>query len=187
MLVVMSGLPGAGKSALAAAVGRETGMPVLSVDPVEAAMWRAGVGGPDRPEVPTGLAAYGVVQALARELLAAGHSLVVDAVNAVEPARAAWRDLALDVGVPIRWVEVVCSDPVLHRRRLAARGERYAGFREPTWAEVGTRETEPWQDARLVVDSVRPLDVLVPQVLAALAEGGGSGVSGERPTDALPE
>ncbi|MFE3458969.1 AAA family ATPase [Nocardiopsis aegyptia] len=33
MLIVMSGLPGTGKSALARAFGREHRVPVLSVDP----------------------------------------------------------------------------------------------------------------------------------------------------------
>jgi predicted kinase len=181
VLVVMAGLPGAGKSALAAAVGRETGLPVLSVDPVEAAMWRAGVGGPDHPDVPTGIAAYAVVQALAAELLSAGHGVVVDAVNAVEPARTAWREVARDAGATLRWVEVVCSDPDLHRSRLEGRGERYAGFREPTWEQVRARRMEPWQDERLVVDSVRPLAELVPQVLASLAATDGE------PSRVLPE
>lgn len=40
----MAGLPGAGKSAVADALGRALDATVLSVDPVEAAMWRAGVG-----------------------------------------------------------------------------------------------------------------------------------------------
>jgi len=53
VLVAMSGLPGSGKSAVAEDLGRALPAAVLSVDPVEAAMWRAGV---DRKQ-PTGLAA----------------------------------------------------------------------------------------------------------------------------------
>lgn len=168
MLIVMAGLPGAGKSALARALGREIGAAVLPVDAAESAMWRAGVGGTEAPHVPTGLAAYAVVHAFATELLAAGHTVVVDAVNGVEPARAAWRELASEIGVPVRWIEVVCSDPDQHRERLAARGARYAGFAEPTWAEVLARELAPWTDDRLVLDSVRPLAELVPDALTYL-------------------
>lgn len=42
-LVVMSGLPGTDKSAIADAAGRLLGAPVRSVDPVEAATWRSGI------------------------------------------------------------------------------------------------------------------------------------------------
>ena len=87
MLVVLAGLPGSGKSAVAEDLAQALSCAVLSVDPAEAAMWRAGVG---RSE-PTGLAAYVVVEALAAEQIALGHDVIVDAVNAVEAARAQWR------------------------------------------------------------------------------------------------
>jgi hypothetical protein len=50
---------------------------VLSIDPMEAAMWRAGIG---RDE-PTGLAAYVVVETLASEILALGQAVIVDAAG----------------------------------------------------------------------------------------------------------
>jgi predicted kinase len=81
------------------------------VEAVEAAMWRAGVG----RRQPTGLAAYVVVEALTGEQLAVGHSVVVDAVNDVAEARQQWVDLADRLRVPLRFVDVVCSDPVVHR------------------------------------------------------------------------
>lgn len=170
MLVVMAGLPGAGKSTLARALAAETGAVLLAVDLVEAAMWRAGVGGPADPSVPTGIAAYGVVQAQTGALLTAGHTVIADAVNAVEPARAAWRDLAAEHGAPIRWLEVTCSDRTAHRDRLARRGTRYAGFVEPTWAEVEARGMEPWADARLVLDTARSLDGLIAAALSYLSQ-----------------
>jgi len=167
VLIAMAGLPGAGKSTLAAALGREVGAPVLAVDAVEAAIRRAGVDPAQEFEI--GLAGYAVVHAVAAELLAARLTVVVDAVNAVEPARAGWRDLATSMGVPLRWIEVVCSDRDTHRARLEQRGTRYAGLTEPTWPEVLAREVEPWEDARLVLDSVRPLDQLIPAALAHLS------------------
>jgi hypothetical protein len=77
VLVVMAGLPGAGKSAVAEELARALGCAVLSVDPVEAALWRAGVG----KDEPTGPAAYVVAEALAAEQLALGRDVIVDAVN----------------------------------------------------------------------------------------------------------
>lgn len=160
----MAGLPGAGKSAVADAVGRALGATVLSVDPVEAAMWRAGVG----RDQPTGLAAYVVVEAMAAHQLSLGGTVVVDAVNAVEVARAQWRGLAASAGVPLRFVEVVCSDPALHRRRLEGRRRDLDGFAEPTWEVVERVRAEfaPWADRPVRVDSVRPLDEVVEAVLA---------------------
>jgi predicted kinase len=148
----MAGLPGAGKSAVAEDLGRALGCAVLSVDPVEAAMWRAGV---DRA-APTGLAAYVVVEALAAEQLSLGHDVIVDAVNAVEPAREQWRGLAGRTGATLRFIEVRCSDEREHRRRLESRKRGIEGFPEPLWETVHSRREglEEWRGERLVLDSM---------------------------------
>ncbi|HEY2270378.1 MAG TPA: AAA family ATPase [Streptosporangiaceae bacterium] len=64
MLIVVAGLPGAGKSTLATDLGQALNCAVLGVDQAEAAMWRAGVS----PSGPTHHAAYLVVGALAARL-----------------------------------------------------------------------------------------------------------------------
>jgi predicted kinase len=162
MLIAMCGLPGAGKSTVALAVGRALGAPVMSVDPVEAAMLRSGVD----PGQPTGLAAYVVVEAVAEGNLGMGRPVIVDAVNDAPQARAQWVGLAGRAGVPVRFVEVVCSDVGLHRARLAGRGRRFEALAEPSWESVQRRQAafEAWREPRLVVDSVFP----VAQVVAAV-------------------
>lgn len=152
MLIVMAGLPGAGKSSIAEELARKLPAAVVSVDPVEAAMWRAGV---DRGQ-PTGLAAYCVAETVADGVLALGQSVIIDAVNAVEAARQQWRALAARRQVPVAVIEVVCSDIQVHRRRLERRSRNIVGFEEPTWEAVQQRrsEYEPWTDHRLVLDSV---------------------------------
>lgn len=151
----MAGLPGAGKSSVAAMLARELGAPIVSVDPIEAAMWRAGVA---RGE-PTGFAAYLVAEAVADGVLALGQSVIVDAVNAIEPARWQWRTLAERRGVPLAFIEVVCSDPAVHWRRLEGRSRGIEGFEEPTWQAVEQvrSEFEPWVDERLVLDTMADL------------------------------
>jgi predicted kinase len=152
VLIALAGLPGSGKSAVAGDLSRALHCAVLSVDPAEAAMWRAGVSKSE----PTGLAAYMVVEALAAEQIALGHDVIVDAVNAVEPARAQWRALAGRLDVDLRFIEVQCSDPDVHRRRLEARRRGIAGFYEPSWNDVQRRREEfaAWIDDRLALDSM---------------------------------
>ncbi len=79
----MSGLPAVGKSALADALGRHLGAPVLSVDPIEAAIWRCGIG----PSFQTGVAGYEVAATLAAHQLALGLDVIGDAVNSLEVGR----------------------------------------------------------------------------------------------------
>ena len=155
MLIVMAGLPGSGKSAVADGLARVLPGQVISVDPIEAALWRAGI---DRDQ-PTDLAAYVVAEAIADASLALGGIVIIDAVNAVEPARGQWRTLAQRHGAGLHFVETVCPDHDLHRSRLAARRRHIEGFPEPTWPDVLRRmeEVEPWHDERLVVDTTAPL------------------------------
>jgi len=173
MLIAMSGLPGSGKSAVADALGALLAAPVLSVDPVEAAMWRAGI---DRDQ-PTGLAAYAVVDAVAEAVLRLGQPAIVDAVNDAAEARAQWRDLASRAGVPLRWIEVTCPDPDLHRRRLEGRRRNIEGLREPTWDSVRMRQAgfDGWTDGRLVLDSRRELDDNVRAALAYVTRAAPAG------------
>lgn len=170
LLIAMAGLPGVGKSALAEAVASRLPATILSVDPVEAAMWRSGID----PEQPTGLAAYVVADTLAREQLRLGMSVVVDAANYVEPGRQMWRELAAECGVPLRWLEVTCTDIPAHRARLEARDRGFGGRLEPTWADIERRmtETDPWPasgDERLILDAVEPAAALTERALAWLS------------------
>jgi predicted kinase len=170
MLVVMAGLPGTGKSTIAAAVGAQLGLPIVSVDPIESAILSAGI---DAGQ-PTGLAAYLVTEILVDSVLnSSANGVIVDAVNAVEPAREQWVKLGARHGQRrVRFVEVVCSDEGIHRSRLEARGRQLAHIAEPSWhaVEQSLDEWEPWGGEsgavpRITVDSVQPLEVIVDQVI----------------------
>ncbi|MEM1146510.1 MAG: ATP-binding protein [Pseudomonadota bacterium] len=151
-LIVMSGLPGAGKSTIADALARQLHLPVLSVDPAEAAMWRSGL-----QKAETGIAAYNVIEALAAENLKLGISVIIDAVNPVEAARDMWRQLADRNGVPLFFIEVRCSDQAIHKARIEARTRNIPGMSEVTWAQVQDRASafEPWTGDRLLLDTAR--------------------------------
>jgi predicted kinase len=149
-LIVLAGLPGSGKSTLAEGLSRRLSMPVFSVDPIEAAMWRGGLA-----KDQTGIAAYDVAVTLAGEQLRLGHSVIVDAVNPVEAPRAAWRSLAAKHQAGLKIIECVCTDEAVHRRRIEARVRAIDGMPEVTWARVLQRrgEYQPWTDARLTLDT----------------------------------
>ena len=148
--IVLAGLPGSGKSTLAEGLSRHFSLPLFSIDPIEAAMWRGGL-----PRGQTGIAAYVVAQALAEEHLRLGHSVVIDAVNPVEAPRAAWRDLAAKYDADLKIIECVCVDQATHRRRIEARIRGIEGMAEVTWARVEKRraEYEAWTDTRLTLDT----------------------------------
>lgn len=166
MLIALTGLPGVGKSTFARVLGRALHAPVLSVDPIEAALFRAGIARDQR----TGLAAYVVADALAERQLEIGLKVIIDAANYVEPGRQTWRDLAARRNVPLRWIELVSSDEAAHRVRLEGRGVDIPAFYEVIWADVLRRraETDPWSDERLILDTVAPLEKLVERALTYL-------------------
>ncbi|MET3808078.1 putative kinase [Nakamurella sp. UYEF19] len=152
VIVALCGLPGSGKSALAEDLARNLGAPILSVDPIESAMVQVGL---PRSET-TGIAAYVVAETLAAEQLAIGLSVVIDAVNDSPLARQQWVGLAEKSSVSMIFVEVRCSDPAVHRARLAGRQRDLTGIPEPDWASVQARRAglEQWTDPRLIVDSM---------------------------------
>ena len=156
MLVVMMGLPGTGKSAIAEAIARAMGAPVFSVDPIEATLIRAGITREQR----SGYAAYDLALMLARSQLELGQSAVVDAANYIEIARAWWRELASEFGVRRVLIECVCSDAELHRRRIETRQRDIPGFiYEPSWEDIEELRTEyqPCHQDPLILDYEQPL------------------------------
>ena len=159
VLAVFAGLPGVGKSTLAAGVAAELPAAVLAVDTVDFTLQRYDVTEP-RP----GFAAYGVVAALAEVQLRIGHSVIIDAVNPVRAARQLWVDLAERMQVPLRVVEVVCGDDAEHRRRVESRYAARDHDGIPDWVRVLERqaEYEPYLGPRLVVDTFLAKEPVAP-------------------------
>jgi predicted kinase len=146
MLIVFGGLPGVGKSAVAAAVARRLKAAWLRIDVIEVAITRAMDLSKEADIGPVG---YVVAYDLARSNLALGVTVVADCVNAIAATRAAWRAVAADAGAACLEVEVVCSDIAEHRRRVEGRLTDPAALSPPTWAEVEARDYEPWPEAQL--------------------------------------
>lgn len=166
MLIVLSGMSGTGKSGIAAGIGRARRAPVLSVDPLEDAIIRAGI--PHGFE--TGLAAYLAVEVIADGCLGAGLDVVIDAVNSVDEARVMWRRLARKHDARMAVIECVLSDEATHAARVADRNRGYA-LPEPSWADVKRRRAEwsPWPEDHLTLDAVKPAESNLALALAYLS------------------
>lgn len=149
MLIEFGGLPGTGKTTLSRAVAQRIDALWLRIDVIETSLVRAGVVGFDT----VGAAGYQVARDIAEANIALGRSVVVDAVNPIEEARRVWSDLAGQCVVPLRVIEVVCSDRGLHRRRVEGRTADIPGHRTPSWQEVLDRLYEPWYEPRITVDT----------------------------------
>jgi predicted kinase len=148
MLVVIGGLPATGKTTLARLLAAETGAVHVRVDTIEQALVRSGLA-----RHPVGPAGYVVGYALAEEHLRQGLGVIAESVNPLAVTRDAWRETAVRAGVPWAEVEVICSDPAEHRRRVASRSVDIADLPLPDWEAVAGREYEPWNRERIVVDT----------------------------------
>lgn len=162
-LIVMSGLPGSGKSAIAEQLAQRLKLPVFSVDPIESAIVQAGI----ERSFETGLAAYLVAEALADEQLKLGNSVIIDAVNAEEEGKDVWRGLASKHGLALTVLLVIVSDRALHKQRLESRVRGLHGFSEVTWDMVEAREQvfTAWEEPTLTLDSSRELGANVEAAL----------------------
>ncbi len=148
VLIVFGGLPGTGKSTLAALLARERAATWLRIDSIEQALRASGT---LRAEV--GPAGYLVAYALAETNLRLGQAVVADCVNPLEVTRHSWRQVAAAAAVPIIEVEVICSDPVEHRRRVETRVVDVPGLVAPDWEAVLRRRYEPWAAPPIVLDT----------------------------------
>ena len=92
-LVVFSGLPGTGKSALAESVGRELRIPVFAKDWLEATLLRCELA-PTNQDKPLGSAGYQLLTVLAERQLMLGLSVILDSVASTQSIRSTWKELA---------------------------------------------------------------------------------------------
>jgi predicted kinase len=164
MLVVLSGLPGTGKTTICKIVARECQATYLRIDTVEQAILSS-------LSIPSdlGIAGYVVAYELARTNLCLGDVVIADAVNPLSATRKAWREVAESANADIIEIEIVCSDKSEHRTRVESRKADIAGHVLPTWDEVQRREYEPWQGECIVIDSsVMSAEDAAARILAVL-------------------
>ncbi|MBP0481937.1 AAA family ATPase [Sagittula salina] len=162
-LIVLSGLPGVGKSTVAEVLCDETGALWLRADAIEQAMRESHM---DCADLADG--GYAAMRVVAGEALSRGLPVVIDCVNPLAVTRQPWKTLAPASGGLC--VELFCSDAAEHRRRVEMRHTDIAGFALPDWAAVQARVWEPW-DGALRLDTMRPVGETVAEILKKAGEG----------------
>jgi len=147
-LIVLSGLPGTGKTIIARELVARVPSVCLRIDAIEHALKTANGSAED-----VGPAGYIVAYELAKSNLALGMFVIADCVNPLSVTREAWRAVAAETSSHLVEVEVVCSDAAEHRRRVESREADIAGFALPSWEAVLRHDYEAWGTERLVIDS----------------------------------
>jgi predicted kinase len=148
MLVVFGGLPGVGKSTIAAMLARRLLATYLRIDTIEQALRACAT-------LPGGVVAegYAVAYLVAEENLRAGGTVVADSVNPLPVTRDAWLAVANRAHAPVLEVEIVCSDAEEHRRRVETRRTNVSGLTLPVWDEVLARDYQRWDRPHVILDT----------------------------------
>jgi diadenosine tetraphosphate (Ap4A) HIT family hydrolase/predicted kinase len=123
LLVAMRGMPGVGKSALARAISREFGWPVLDKDDIKDVVH-------GRADAPDRLS-YDLQFRLARRQLQQGLSVVCDSPMLHPGVYVLAAQAADEAGARLVVIECVLGDAAEHRRHIEARG---ASNRVRDWA-----------------------------------------------------
>lgn len=164
MLIAMAGLPGTGKSTLAAALAEALGGVVLSKDMVRAALFPPPVldYSPAQDDV-----AMAAVYAAARQLLTANpaRDVILDGRTFRKSSQVdALLALGREVGEELAVIECVCDDAAARDRleRDAAAGSHPAGNRTGALHALVAATAEPLAIPRLTIDtsSLSPADCL---------------------------
>ncbi|GGL64809.1 AAA family ATPase [Wenxinia marina] len=112
LLIVLSGLPGSGKTTLAHGLATRFGAVHLRIDTIEQALRTS-------PYAPVEVIDHGyrAAMGLARDNLAFGHVVIGDAVNGMAELDRGWAAAAEGLAAMVA-MRIVCSDEIVHRKRV---------------------------------------------------------------------
>ena len=146
LLYIFAGLPGVGKTTLAQRLATAVEAAYVRVDTIEQALR-------DLCGIAVEGEGYRLGYRVASDNVHAGLSVVADSCNPWELTRREWEDVATMANVDFVNVEVTCSDPVEHRRRVETRRASIPNLQLPTWAQVQARDYHDWTVPRITLDT----------------------------------
>lgn len=169
-VVLIAGIPGAGKSTLAESLARHLRTPVFSLDWI---MGSLALGRAVTDENAVAVVDLQLSAATARHVQL-GIDVILDVAGHTREARDWWRQLTERLGGVFVGVECVCSDERLHRERVEGRSRGIPGWHAtvPWWHVQNMRGLwEPWEEDHLVLDSaVETPESSLKRVLEVLAK-----------------
>ena len=165
MLIILAGLSGSGKTTIARELARQIGAVHVRIDSIEQAIQDSGA-----LSKAVNDAGYRVGYAVAEDNLRVGRTVIADSVNPLAVTRDAWVAVASRAHVSEIEIEVTCSNAKEHRQRVETRTIDISGLRPPTWPEVVSRDYQPWNRERIVIDTAgQSVEENVKVLVAALS------------------
>ena len=110
-IIIIGGLPGTGKIAVANSLSMSINVPVFTKDILEAAVVRRGLASSKNLKG----VGYELMAVLALNELKQGRSSILDCIASTERVKKFWGSL---IHENTSYIECVCSDDNLHRERL---------------------------------------------------------------------
>ena len=146
LLYIFSGLPGTGKTTIAKAVAEHIRAAYFRLDTIEHGLR-------ELCSIDVQGEGYRLAYRIVADNLQLGNHVVVDCCNPWALTRDEWESVAVENGSDFVNIEIACSDEREHQVRVERRENDIAGFTLPTWEAVQSRDYQPWDRERILIDT----------------------------------
>jgi predicted kinase len=165
-LILVTGMPGGGKTTMARMVSRRLQIPVFAKDRVQRVLRDHNLAPANSGD------GYYLILDQADEQLSLGLSVILDATFPLDHFRIVASEIASRNKAQFCAIHCFCSDDAVWQARMSNRVQYVPGWKPVGWEDVLRMRTyyQPWGSNALPVDSVTPPEDNLPQVLAHIAQ-----------------